>query len=282
MANRFIESNMWNDSKFADDFTPEDKYFWLMLLTTRYGNLAGCFEFSIKQMAKESGYNVETIEKLIGRFINEYKMIDYDFETKEIIILNWYKYNWTKSPKFEVSLNKFISEIKSKRFREHIISAYKLYCIDTVSIPYRYYTDSISSSISIRDSISISSIKDKDKDKEEDKEKERGKEKESAKSKRFAKPTIEDIENYIIQNNYDTNPNLFANRFYNFYESKGWVIGKASMKNWKATIRTWITKNGIQIKKVVVPETDYVESISDEDVAKTLLDLDNISSIKRH
>ena len=54
-------------------------------------------------MAKDSGYNVETIEKLIGRFIKEHKMIDYDYETKEILILNWHKYNWTKSPKFEVS-----------------------------------------------------------------------------------------------------------------------------------------------------------------------------------
>lgn len=134
----------------------------------------------------------------------------------------------------------------------------------------------------VRQEIELDKELDKDKDKEEYKEKEIGKEKESAKSKRFAKPTIEDIENYIIQNNYDTDPNSFANRFYNFYESKGWVIGKASMKNWKAAIRTWITKDKIQIKKVVVPETDYVESISDEDVAKTLLDLDNISSIKRH
>lgn len=272
MANRFIESNMWNDSKFADDFTPEDKYFWLMLLTTRYGNLTGCFEFSIKQMARDSGYNTETIEKLIIRFIKEHKMIDYDYDTKEILILNWHKYNWTKSPKFEVSLKKYANEIKNEKFRNHILSSYKQYTSDTVSIPYQYDTDSISISISIRDSIS----------KDKDKEKEIGKEKESAKSKRFAKPTIEDIENYIIQNNYDTDPNSFANRFYNFYESKGWVIGKASMKNWKAAIRTWISKEKIQVKQVKVPETDYVESISDEDVAKTLLDLDNISSIKRH
>ena len=276
MANRFIESDMWNDSKFADDFTPEEKYFWLMLLTTRYGNLTGCFEFSIKQMAKESGYNVEIIEKLIVALIKKHKVIDYDYDTKEILILNWHKYNWTKSPKFEVSLKKYANEIKSEKFRNHVIASYKQYTSDTVSIPYQYDTSSIS--ISIRDSISIS----KDKDKEKEKEMIKEKEKENAKPKRFVKPTTEDIENYIIQNNYDTNPQLFANRFYNFYESKGWVIGKAPMKNWKAAIRTWISKEKIQVKQVKVPETDYVESISDEDVAKTLLDLDNISSIKRH
>ena len=43
---------MWNDSKFADDFTPEDKYFWLMLLTTRYGNLAGCFDSQLNKCQK--------------------------------------------------------------------------------------------------------------------------------------------------------------------------------------------------------------------------------------
>ena len=97
MAIRYVNTELWSDSKFADDFSPEDKYFWLMLLTTRYGNLSGCFEFSIKQMSKESGLNVEVIEKIIKRFINSYKMIDYNNDTKEILILNWYRYKWTLS-----------------------------------------------------------------------------------------------------------------------------------------------------------------------------------------
>ena len=59
-------------------------------------------------------------------------MIDYDYETKEILILNWHKYNWTKSPKFEVSLKKYANEIKNEKFRNHILSSYKQYTSDTV------------------------------------------------------------------------------------------------------------------------------------------------------
>lgn len=52
---------------------------------------------------------------------------------------------------------------------------------------------------------------------------------------KFIKPTIEEIQQYCNerQNNVD------AEKFYNHYESKGWKVGKSSMKNWKACVRTW-------------------------------------------
>ncbi len=28
-------------------------------------------------------------------------------------------------------------------------------------------------------------------------------------------------------------------KFFNFYESNGWKVGKNAMKDWKASIRTW-------------------------------------------
>lgn len=160
MANRNIDSEIWNDSKFADEFSPEDKYFWLMLLTTRYGNLSGCFSFTISQMSKDSGYDENSIKIILGRFINKYKVVDYDFETKEILIFNWSKYNWTRSPKFQIVMAKYISKIKSVQFKDYVEKSYEQYRIDTVSIPYRYHTssirESVSSSNSIRDSISDS------------------------------------------------------------------------------------------------------------------------------
>tara|TARA_R110001599_G_scaffold15311_1_gene64437 strand:+ start:200 stop:808 length:609 start_codon:yes stop_codon:yes gene_type:complete len=51
----------------------------------------------------------------------------------------------------------------------------------------------------------------------------------------FKKPTLDEVKNYCIlrKNNID------AEAFIDFYESKGWLIGKNKMKNWKACIRTW-------------------------------------------
>ena len=51
----------------------------------------------------------------------------------------------------------------------------------------------------------------------------------------FVKPTIIDIKEYCKErkNNVD------AETFFDFYESKDWLIGKNKMKNWKASVRTW-------------------------------------------
>ena len=51
----------------------------------------------------------------------------------------------------------------------------------------------------------------------------------------FKKPTIEEITNYCNERNNGVNPN----KFYDFYESKDWYVGKNKMKDWKAAVRTW-------------------------------------------
>lgn len=52
---------------------------------------------------------------------------------------------------------------------------------------------------------------------------------------KFSKPTISEIESYCRERGNT----IDAEEFFNFYESKGWVIGKSPMKNWKACIITW-------------------------------------------
>lgn len=55
----------------------------------------------------------------------------------------------------------------------------------------------------------------------------------------FKIPTIEDIKNYCIERKNSVSPE----KWLAFYESKGWMIGKNKMKNWKAAIRTWEISN---------------------------------------
>nr|UWI02479.1 MAG: protein of unknown function DUF4373 [Bacteriophage sp.] len=52
---------------------------------------------------------------------------------------------------------------------------------------------------------------------------------------RFSPPTIEEIRLYILEKGYSFD----AERFFDFYESKGWFVGKNKMKDWKAAIRNW-------------------------------------------
>ena len=57
----------------------------------------------------------------------------------------------------------------------------------------------------------------------------------SGKAKRFTKPTLAEIQAYCIERNN----NVDAEHFYDYYEANGWKVGKNSMKDWKASVRTW-------------------------------------------
>ena len=67
--------------------------------------------------------------------------------------------------------------------------------------------------------------------------------KKEPKKARFCKPTISEVQEYCYarQNLVD------AERFYNYYESNGWKVGKNPMKDWKACVRTW-ERNGYDTK----------------------------------
>lgn len=117
---RTISMSFWTDSKVVDDFTPEDRYFYLYLFTNPHTNLCGCYEVSIKQVAYETGYSLDSINMLLKRFEEVHNVIRYSDNTKELLLLNWHKYNWTSSDKFRKPLLKEISEVKDKAFREYL------------------------------------------------------------------------------------------------------------------------------------------------------------------
>lgn len=52
---------------------------------------------------------------------------------------------------------------------------------------------------------------------------------------KFIKPMIEEIRAYCLERKNGVDPE----RFYDFYESKGWLIGRTKMKDWRASVRTW-------------------------------------------
>lgn len=62
---------------------------------------------------------------------------------------------------------------------------------------------------------------------------------EAKKEMGFKKPTVEDIETYVFENGFAVD----AGRFFDYYESNGWLVSKAPMKNWQATVRNWNREN---------------------------------------
>lgn len=80
---------------------------------------------------------------------------------------------------------------------------------------------------------------EQDKSEDEAKEKEKVKEKVKVKvkdnNKIFKPPTVDDVRAYCTERSNNVDPQSFVD----FYESKGWMIGKNKMKDWKAAVRTW-------------------------------------------
>ena len=56
---------------------------------------------------------------------------------------------------------------------------------------------------------------------------------------RFTPPPLSDIESYISEKNFKVD----SNNFMDFYASKGWMVGKNKMKDWKASVRTWARRD---------------------------------------
>lgn len=118
--NRMVNTSFWTDGK-VDEFTPEDKYFMLYLLTNPYTTQLGIYEISIKQAAFQIGYSEETFIALIERFENKYKMIRFSKETNEIAIKNFLRHSIVKGGKpVEDCIKKEMLRVKNRSLLDYI------------------------------------------------------------------------------------------------------------------------------------------------------------------
>lgn len=245
MAIRNVNTEFWSDPKITDEFTHYDKYFWLFLLTTRYGNLSGCFELSMKQMQYDLGLPVEKVKELITRFIG-YELIDYDENTNEILLINYHKHNWSKSPKFICSVEKYANKIKNEYFKDYIFNVLTKngeeigygYGMDTVSIPYKVKDKDKDNNIIVKN------IKDKDKTKTKDKE---------LINNRIIKQPYGEFGNVLLTNDeYQALRDLFTEHFRKYIIDLDLYIGSSGKKykSHYAVIRQWLNRDNIDPEKL--------------------------------
>ena len=67
-------------------------------------------------------------------------------------------------------------------------------------------------------------------------------------NKGFVKPSIVEIKTYMIEIGMTD----VSEKWFDYYESNGWLVGKNKMKNWKAAVRTW--KNNNLSNNVTTPQ----------------------------
>lgn len=94
---RYIYKELWED--MSEGFTPEDKLFYIYLMTNASTTQIGVYKIYKKMIAMELGYSIETIDSLLARFEEHHKLIKYNEKTREIALNEWGKINLNKGGK---------------------------------------------------------------------------------------------------------------------------------------------------------------------------------------
>jgi len=276
---RHVQTTFWDDG-FVLDLTPEEKYFYLYLMTNGNTTQCGIYELPYRVIEMHTGYNRETVQKLLQRFV-DYGKITYNESTKEIMLNNWAKYNFINSPKVKKCIEKELLAVKHIPFvRSYVNSLEQLgYRIDTVSIllddkgeqkdsessndkgsiPYPYPIDTTYKDYGEKEK---QKEKEKEKQKEKEEEKEEEKKEEEKQLGQSFTPSPIDHEFLAIKNFFDQ-----AIRVSNFTDHKKMdnllklypdhllIIeaikvtadnGKSNMEYVEAILRNWRTEKGVK------------------------------------
>lgn len=254
---RVVDVDFWTDEKVMDTFTPEDKLFFIYLLTNPHTTQLGIYAINPKYIYVELGYSIDSVKVLLDRFENQYGIIKYSKKTQEIAVKNFLKHSIVKggapvrdclirelkAVKNKELINFVFAHIKqyenlNKTVRD-IIEEYEelngeiVYCYDKRKNAVKENNDNVNDNeneneneVSCNDS-SNDSLPSQNVEEPKRKRYER---------KRFVPPTLEEIQAYCLErkNNVD------AKKFYDYFTASGWYDSKGNkVKSWKQKVITW-------------------------------------------
>ncbi len=261
---RVVDIDFWNDEKVMDMFTPEDKLFFLYLLTNPHTTQLGIYAINPKHISFELGYTVESVNVLLDRFENKYDVIKYSYDTKEIAVKNFLKHSIIKGgAPVRDCLVRELRAVKNKELIDFVFSHIKQqeHVNETVKGIITEYEELNGEILYCADKRKSSKKKSNDIDNDIDNDNENENDVSyndpsndtlpTQRRKRFVPPTLEEVKAYCQerQNGVD------AERFIDYYTSNGWLVGKNKMKDWKAAVRTWERNryNGVNSKPQNIP-----------------------------
>lgn len=159
---RIVSTGFWEDPKVVNDFSPEDKYFMLYLLTNPHTSQLGIYQLVPKKAAFELGYSIDAVNVLLERFETKYDIIRYSRETSEIAIKNFLKYSVVKGGKPVMDcLLKEEQQVKDKSLLSYIYS--NLHNNTNVNTTITEYLEHLNNTLSTN---SINNSNDNDNDNE--------------------------------------------------------------------------------------------------------------------
>jgi len=235
--------NFWEDDGILY-LTADETYIYFYLITHPKGSQCGIFEISF--VLAESHLKMKK-DKIVKAFegLQEKGKIVFDVETREVVIINWLKYNYINSPNTKKALESSLKYIKNKSLINYLIDKQ-----DILKGLVRGYEGVTKPSVIVND---IYIVKDSLlKPLKESTLKE-------PKQKKFIPPTLEEVREYCNERGN----NVVPEKFIAYYDSNGWKVGSNPMKKWKSSIITWEQNEKERAKE---KEEKPKNSLKDENV----------------
>ncbi|HZH57990.1 MAG TPA: hypothetical protein VEY70_00045 [Metabacillus sp.] len=83
---RMVHTSFWENPIVIEEMTQEEMLFYLYLLTNPLTTQIGIYHITMRKMAFDLKCSVENIQSIMERFIEDYKLIRYNSETRELAI----------------------------------------------------------------------------------------------------------------------------------------------------------------------------------------------------
>ncbi|MDY0141666.1 MAG: hypothetical protein RBR97_07225 [Bacteroidales bacterium] len=195
--------------------------------------------FHLSMRADDDGFvnNPKSIMRVVGSKDDDFRVLEakrfiIPFDSGVVVIKHWKIHNYIQNDRYTPT--KYQEEKKQLYVNEkdgYSLKEIRLFDEEEANVSTMYPQ--------VRLELELG------KDKLGESKKEISKEKKTTKSTRFVKPSVDELVKHL-QDWYvpKSKREGIAEDFIRFYESKGWLVGKSPMKNWKMAMSGWVKRAG--------------------------------------
>lgn len=241
MSYKAVHNTFWTDPEVSK-YKPMVRYLYLYLISSPHTHYSGLYYLPLFYIEQETGLKMREIRDGI-KFLNSMGHIEYDYERSIVFVKKEMLYQLDNVRDGKVIFNeKQLSGLRNHFNGLHgtpLIGKF-LELYDYVKIEYRGINRGIHTPMDRDYSPSpyIYNIKEGGCGGEKKTGEEKSEEKEKKNSRHIIPPKLEWVISYCKERKNNVNPQ----RWFDHYQTKGWMVGKSKMVDWQAAVRTWETK----------------------------------------
>lgn len=214
---RKIDPRIWNDEKFMS-LNDESKLLFFMLLTHPHLTMLGAMRATLAGLAEEVEWDLERFSKRFSELLAN-GLVNHDKRGKLVHIGNYLKYNSLENPNQVKGAFDALDLLPECKLKDEVLQTLKPFVEQFSKQLGEQFGKRFGKGFAKQGAGEGTGTVE-------------GKEK-------TIPPKIEDVISYCKERNNGVD----VNKWYDFYSSKGWMIGKNKMKDWKAAVRTWEKKS---------------------------------------